>query len=173
MQSAEYERLDQKPYDSFYLHLETVIDHPVAKIWPHALNIGSWMSDHRLVTLDGQSGKVGHFERVFPRGLPADLPLPHSHLYGISRIIPHRYIAMEVFPERNGSYGNKRQWVSFDGILFSDLGNRTRITFLLIDAHIGHGDAEYRKHKEEEIEVARERIGRFFENLRRLVDASH
>src|SRR5688572_20156382 len=129
--AAGYERLDQKPYDSHYLYDEVTLDHPVEMVWSHALKIGSWMSAHGLEAVAGEPGKVGHFERVFPHGLGPEVGLPHHHVYGIAHVIPHKYIALEVLPEKGGSYGNPRQWMSFDGILLVELGERTKLIFLL------------------------------------------
>lgn len=169
---GKYARLDDKPYESHYLYVETIIDHPVEKVWPHALRIGKWMTAHQMETIAGEAGTIGHFERVFPRGLGAEVPEPHYHLYGIAEIIPLKLIAMEVFPERGGSYGKKRDWVMFDSILFTDLGSRTHIGFLLVDMHLGPDEAkDLQKLQEVEKERAliRQRLGEFFENLRQLV----
>jgi hypothetical protein len=168
----QYERLDEKPYDSHYLHAEVILDHPVERVWPHALKIGRWMSAHGLETVAGESGKVGHFERVYPRGLGPEIGLPHHHVYGIAHIIPHKYLALEVLPERGGSYGNKREWISFDGILLTDLGAKTQLTFLLIDVHRGKGSREEYAQRGAEIEGLRKLLDQYFENLRCLVAAS-
>jgi hypothetical protein len=167
-----YRSLEDRPFGSFYLYVETTLDHPVENVWPHALNIGSWMSAHGLETISGESGKVGHFERVLPRGLPADVPQPHYHLYGITKIIPHKLIALEVFPERGGSYGVTKPWVSFDNILLTDLGGRTRVVFLMVDAHLGPHDEEYNERRAGDVEGGRDLLNGYFENLRRLVDGS-
>lgn len=174
MQSNQekYETLDGKPYESRYLYVETVLDYPVEEVWPHALQIGKWMTDHRLETIAGEAGTVGHFERVFMRGVGPEVPEPHYHLYGIAEIIPLKLIAMEVFPEIGGSYGKTREWVMFDSMQFTDVGGRTHIGFLLVDMQVGRGEAkgpQKRQDEEHEREMIRERLGRFFENLRQLV----
>jgi hypothetical protein len=166
---ARRESLDHKPYESLYLHTETIIDHPVQKVWPHALNIGGWMSAHRLETVAGEPGKVGHFERVFPRDLTDDVPLPRYHLYGIAEIIPFKLIALEVLPEEGGSYGITRQWMSFDSILLTDMGARTNLTFLMVDAHMGKGDETFHARRRSELETARGLLDKYFENLKRLI----
>src|SRR5688572_7549822 len=119
---GKYSSLDDKPYDSGYLLMDTVIDHPIEKVWREALKIGEWMNAHRLETLSGKAGAVGHFERVHPRNLPASTPEPHYHLYGIAHLVPLKLIALEVLPEKGGSYGETREWASFDSLLFADLG---------------------------------------------------
>lgn len=169
MQPKSYQSLDQKPYDSHYLLAETVIDHPVKKVWPHALNIGGWMSAHRLETIAGQPGEAGHFERVYPRGLGRDVGFPHYHMYGLAHVIPCKYIALEVFPEKGGSYGNAREYMSFDGILLDDVGGKTKITFLLVDIHLGKGDQAAYERRRKEIEDSRQLLDQYFENLRILV----
>lgn len=166
----EYRSLADRPYGSLYLYVETIIDHPVEKVWPNALDIGSWMSAHRLETLAGEPCKIGHFERVYPGGLGADVPLPHHHLYGIVAIIPHKLIALEVFPERGGSYGVTKPWMSFDNILLTDLGDRTKVVFLMVDAHLGAHDEEYHRRRQREVEGGRDLLNGYFENLRRLVN---
>jgi hypothetical protein len=166
----EYRSLDEKPYESHYLHAETIIDHPVEKVWPHVLNIGGWMSAHRLQTLAGEPGKVGHFERVYPHGLSATTGLPHYHLYCVAEIIPYKYIALEVFPEHGGSYGATREKMSFDGILLTDIGGKTKLVFLMVDVLKGRAERESVARRKKELEGARGLLEKYFENLKRLVD---
>lgn len=170
--AEKYESFDQRNYESVYLHTGTIIEHPIEKVWPHALNIGKWMSAHGLETVAGEPGKVGHFERVFPRGLSEDLGQPRYHLYGVAEIIPFQLIALEVLPERGGSYGNTREWMSFDSIIFTDLGQRTKLTFHMIDVHLGKGGPDFQKQKKAELEEAGGRLlTQYFENLKQLVAA--
>jgi uncharacterized protein YndB with AHSA1/START domain len=157
--------LDDKPYESHYVYLETVIDHPVEKVWPHAVNIGSWMTDHRLETLAGEAGEVGHFERVYLRGLGEEVPTPHYHLYGTAAVVPNKCIVLEVFPEQGGSYGKTREWMMFDSILLVDLGSRTKMIFLMIDVNMGRAEQK----EQHQDELARERLNRYFDNLKQLV----
>jgi hypothetical protein len=165
-----YETLAEKPYDSLYFYAETDIDQPLEKVWPHALDIGSWMSSHELETLAGERGKVGYFEKVSPHGVGEEVPLPHHHLYGIGAVIPMKFIGLEVFAEKGGSYG-ARDWVSFDGLLFVDLGNKTRILFHMVDVHLKKADPAALERRRTEIEAGRQLMNRHFENLRRLVGA--
>jgi hypothetical protein len=165
-----FTRLDQKPFESHYRYFETTIDHAVEKVWPHALNIAGWMTDHRIVTLAGEPGKVGHFERVFARGIGPQVPEPHHHLYGMAALVPLKYIALEVFPERGGSYGNTREWAGFDGILLVDLGDKTKVIVLLMV--VTRGKVEETKTLEEQRqddEATRAQLESYFKNLKRLV----
>lgn len=170
-----YQSLEQKPYDSLYRLFETLIDHPVRKVWPHALQIGAWMSDHRLETLAGEPGKVGHFERVFPRDLGAGVSLPHYHVYGIAEIIPYKCIGLEVLHEKGGSYGDTREKFGFDSILLVDLGSKTHFMFFMIDVHTPKrppaDDPVSRQRHEEQEQDLRARVYRYFDNLKRLVDS--
>jgi hypothetical protein len=100
-----YQGLDEKPYDSSYLHFDTVIETPVAKVWPQALKIGS--------------------------------------------------------------YGKTRPWLMFDVLQFTDLGGRTRLTFLMIDVQLGKEGAPESQH-----EGVGQMIRGYFENLKRLVATS-
>jgi hypothetical protein len=151
------------------------LDHPLERVWPQVLDIGGWMSDHRLETLAGEPGKVGHFERVHPSQLGADVPPPHYHLYGITEIIPFKLLAFEVFPERGGSYGKTGNKISFDSILLTPAGQSTRLTFLMIDVILEQpketGEALRARHQREN-EGSSERLRRYFENLRQRVDRS-
>jgi hypothetical protein len=167
-----FERLDQKPYKSNYFYVEAIIDGPIEEVWRRALKIGDWMTDHRLETIDGQPGKIAHLERVYPRDTDPSVPRPHYHLYAIAELIPLKCIALEVFPEKGGSYGDPSQWIAFDSILFSDLGGRTNVGFLQI--HVvtegeHHDDEAARQRRKKDEEIGRDRLNRYFENLRRLV----
>ena len=165
----KYLKLEDKPFESIYLYVDTIIEQPVSKVWPHALDIGSWMSAHRLETIAGEASKVGHFERVFPRGLADDAPKPHYHLYGIAELIPFKLIVLEVFPERGGSYGDSRESMSFDSILFTDLGSTTQVALLMTDVHLGKRDQEFMSRRKGEHEAGKELVKAYFENLRKLV----
>lgn len=174
--AATYQSLADKPYESDYLLVETTLSHAIERVWPHIIQIGTWMTDHRMTTIEGEPGQEGHFERVFPQDLDASVPAPLYHLYGIAKIIPHKLIAMEVFPERGGSYGKSREWVMFDSIILTDLGDRTHIAFLLIDMHAGHGEpksSEKLAEEEAQRDTMRDRLQRFFLNLDRLVSQNN
>lgn len=163
-----YRSLDDKPFESIYLYVDAVIDQPIDKVWPHALNIGSWMNKHDLETVAGEPGKVGHFQKVLPRGLGSDVPLPHYHLYGIAHIVPPKLIVLEVLPEKGGSYGKTRPKMTFDTISLTDLGGRTQIAYLLIEANLGKGPEDFYGRRKAEIESVRTTIESFFGNLQRL-----
>lgn len=164
-----YGSLDEKPYDSFYLYVETTIDHPVDRVWPHVLSIGSWMSAHRLQTVAGESGRVGHFERVYPQ-LASEGPPPPYHLYGVAEIIPKQLIVLEVFPEKGGSYGNARERMSFNTISLIALGSRTKVGYQMIDVHMGQGGEEFCARRRRELGGVRELLRGYFENLRQQVE---
>lgn len=166
-----YGSLDQKPYESFYLYVEATIEHSVERVWPHALNIGGWMSAHRLETVSGAQGHVGHFERVYPRGLGNEVPLPHYHLYGIAHIVPKKMIVLEVFPEKGGSYGNTRQKMSFDTIFLTDLATKTLVGFHMTDVHLGKGNEETRARRLRELSGVGEMLNKYFDNLRQLIES--
>lgn len=166
-----YQSLAEKPYESEYLVHDTIIDCPVTQLWPHLLNIGGWMSAHDLETIDGKAGQVGFFERVHPRKLAEDAPEPHYHLYGIAEIIPHKCVALEVFPEAGGSYGSKAEKTSFDTIILTDLGERTQLTFLMIDVLLSkaNGAVLHAEEKEARSQRLAAVLDGYFDNLRGLV----
>jgi hypothetical protein len=171
---APYQRFDEKPYESKYFIIDTVIDHPPEAVWPHASNIGSWMSDHRLVTLEGEPGSVGHFERVYA-DVGDDVPEPRSHVYGVAQLVPPTYIGLEVFSEKGGSYGDPREFLSFDTILLTDIGGKTKLTFLVLEVRPGEQPpiSEQTREIEETFRASYEdRARRYFENLSRVVEAA-
>jgi hypothetical protein len=172
--NAPYRTLNDKAYRSEYLHHDTVIDCPVAELWPHVLNIGGWMSAHRLETLDGKPGEVGYFERVYPRHLSAETPEPRYHLYGIAEVVPFKCVALEVFPESGGSYGSSVNKTSFDVISLTDLGGRTHLTFLMVDVLLTPRAGEVLHGEDKASRSARLRsvLDAYFNNLRALVDVA-
>jgi len=170
--SDRYQTFEEKPYESHYLLMDTLINYPTEKVWPHALVIHNWMNAHRFEPIEGESGKVGRFERLYPSKIGVDVPSPHYHLYGIASVIPWKLIALEVMPEKGGSYGEKRPWASFDSILFTDLGDKTLLTVLMIDVLQGKGDETAHLREDAKLERTRGLLERFFENLRRQVAAA-
>jgi hypothetical protein len=169
-----YDRLDRKPFGSHYRYFETTIARSVEDVWPHALNIGSWMTDHRLVPLAGEPGKVGYFEQVFAGGVGKDVPPPHHHFYGIAEVVPLKYIALEVFPEVGGSYGDPQQWIGFDGILLIDVGGSTKVVVLLLVVNPEKPeDKAPQSHETDAREDATAiQLNRYFDNLKRLAEAT-
>jgi hypothetical protein len=107
---------------------------------------------------------------VFPRGLGDEVGLPRYHLYGIADVIPFKYIALEVFPEKGGSYGNPKEWMSFDGVLFIDLLQKTKVVFLMVDVQMGQRDEEERRRRKQELDGGHKLIRGYFDNLTRLVE---
>lgn len=163
--SATWSDLSHKPYKTHHFLTETVIDRSVEVVWPHVLQIGSWMTDHELETIAGEHGRVGHLERVWPRNLDEEIAEPRYHLYGIAKIIPERCVVLEVFPEKGGSYGNAfypPEFINFDAILLTDLGDRTQVSFFGIEVHAERDDAADTK--------VHDQIQRYFENLRELCE---
>lgn len=166
-----FTKLDDKSFDSHYMLEEIDIDRPIEHVWPFALSIGDWMDAHVLETVDGRANEQGHFERVYPRKLAPGTPEPLYHVYGIAHVIPLKYIALEVMPEKGGSYGKTRDYVSFDGVLLNDLGGRTRITFLFIDMHEGRGGAEWYAARTAELEGARTMLQGYLTHLKQQAEA--
>jgi hypothetical protein len=172
-----YTEFDQKPFTADYTYTEQIVDHPVAEVWEHALDIPAWMSaNHEWEPIAGEPGKVGYFWRISPREhyVPADDPLPEPryHVIGISKVIPHKLIVVELWPEKGGSYGNRfmpEDDAGFGALIFTDLGDKTCITALNI--HTAHREPD-QPHPDTSISDE-EKAGPFaghFDNLRKLVD---
>lgn len=170
-----YQTLAQKPFGSGYLYVDAVIDSPVEQVWAQALHIGRWMTDHRLETIAGRPGEVGHFEKVYSADADPKAPPPHYFLYGIAALVPLKSISLEVFPEKGGSYGDTRRWVMFDQILLTDLGSRTHVAVLMIEVDMTatpteHGGQEPGTGWQEH---ARTRMNRYLQNLRTVVQTAN
>jgi hypothetical protein len=163
-----YTSLGQKPFLSHYLYVDAIIDHPVSKVWPFAVNLPCWMSaHHRWEPIDGEPGEVGLFWRLWPTTeyVGRETPPPNYHLAGIQRIIPYKFIGLEVFMEKGGSYGGMipEDHVGFDNLLFADLGAKTQVTALFIEESktaLTGGS--------EEASVAN--VANHFENLKKFID---
>jgi hypothetical protein len=169
-----YQTLAQKPFESGYLYVDAAIDFPVEQVWAQAVHIGRWMTDHRLMTLAGRPGEVGHFEKVYSADADPQAPPPHFHFYGIAALVPLKCISLEVFPAKGGSYGDTRHWVMFDEILLTDLGSRTHVGVLMIEVDMSattgaHGEQDPGTGWQEK---ARARMDRYLQNLREAVQAA-
>lgn len=167
-----YKSLAEKPYQSLYLQADTTIPHSVEKVWSHVLNIGGWMSAHRLEPIAGEPGKVGFFERVYPAGLGDEFGYPRYHLYGITEIIPQKYIALEVFPEKGGSYGSNVERMSLDSVVLTAVGEQTHLFFVMIDLTLGEVDEAFRQRQQREHSLGQALIRQYFDNLKALVENS-
>jgi hypothetical protein len=163
-----YATIDDRPFHSHYLYVETIIDHPIEKVWPHALLIDKWANNnHRYETVVDTGGGVGHLWRLYYQSVPEGTPEPHYSFTGITYVIPHKLVGYEVFPEKGGSYGGMipLDYRGFDTMVVDDLGGRTKVAVLVIST------------SENPIDVGRsdeDRAAAFyahFDNLRTLVDA--
>ena len=167
-----YSRFSEKPYETTYTCFETTVDARIEHVWPCAVDIENWMSEYRLDTLDGERGKVGYFQRVYPPVQPT-MPPPHYHYYGIAELIPHKLIVLETFNEKGGSYGRTRPGMHLDLIILNDLGGvGTRVTLIMTEIGLGAAaDATHVAHKPTDADRARwsARMDRYFENLKRQV----
>ena len=168
--------LDQRPYESYYKIHETTINHPLEKVWPHVLNIGGWMINHEMETISGEPGQEGHLVKVMPHGIGDEVPLPHYHLYGITKIIPYKYIALEIFNEEGGSYGVNKKGMSFDSILLNEVNGKTKITFLITGMSFEKTADQKKSQTPEEIKKAAEQFDKrfkgFWKNLSGLVEGN-
>jgi hypothetical protein len=172
-----YTALDQKPFVSDYTYTEQFIDHPVAEVWPYALDLPAWMSaNHEWEPIAGERGEVGYFWRISPRRhyVASELPLaePHYHVIGLSKVIEHKLIVVELFPEKGGSYGDRFMPADdrgFGPLMLTDLGERTCITALNIHTAAREPDQPHPDASMPD-EVKAEGFAGHFDKLRRLVD---
>lgn len=176
---ASYETVDQRPFFTHYVWADVDIDQPIEKVWEQALNIPSWMgANHEWEPLDGETGKPGMLYRIWPRrhylvenGVEGECPPPHFHFVGIAKVIRHKLIGVEVWPEKGGSYGGlvESSHKGLDNLVFTDLGGRTNIKGLFIAVEDPKPEQHIDTSEEENIAA---NVMLHFDNLRKLLDGT-
>jgi hypothetical protein len=127
-----YASLAEKPFTTYYVWREIDIAASAAVVFARARRIGEWIDTHQMITVDGEPGEAGHFQRVLPRNLPPETPEPLHHVYGIGYLIPNRLICLEIFNENGGSRGDPRNWTVLNRIIVTEITpDETRVAFLL------------------------------------------
>ena len=162
---------DKEYYDVTY-YTDTVIDAPIEKVWPHALNTRAWLNDLHTETVFGEVGTVGHIERVTPPGsLDDDLSLRNYHYDKLTEVIPNRLFTLKVFFEKGGSYCGLNT-MSFDTFMLSEDNGKTRVSMIYNAEHPRHGktDAEIEKTNRLRADRFDVRFVKFWSKLEKLVN---
>jgi hypothetical protein len=160
-----YKDASERPFHSHHLYLETVVAHPVERVWPAAIDLPAWAANnHRYETIAGNPGELGHLFRLWPLQLNERAPTPRYHLAAVAKVIPLELFCLEVFPEQGGTPYIPADYRGFDNFVFTDLGDATKITIL----NIGTSRDVLEVGASEEQRLAA--FQRHFDNLRRLVD---
>jgi hypothetical protein len=173
-----YETVDERPFDTHYVWADADFDHPIETVWEQALDIPSWMgANHEWEPVTGETGKPGMLYRLWPRkhylvesGVEGECPPPHFHFVGIARVIRHKLIGVEVWPEKGGSYGGlvEASHKGLDSLVFTDLGGgRTNVKGLFIAVEDRKPDQHIDTSEEENIAA---NVMLHFDNLRKVID---
>jgi hypothetical protein len=173
--APSYTSVEGRPFNTHYVWAEAVLDHPVEKVWEVAVDLAAWMpANHEWEVISGEVGKVGVLYRIWPRKHYVggdECPPPHYHWVGIAKLIRHKLIGVEVWPEKGGSYGDKFVPASYrglDNVLLTDLGDgRTNVRGLFIATMDQQADQELDTNEEEEL---KENVMLHFENLGKVLD---
>jgi len=115
--------------------IEIVIDAPVAKVWHQFLDIGSWVTSHKIEEVGDLRRTLGALTRVSPRedvvkNIAALVPLPHHHYCKIIKFVPEQQYVLKTHAEKGGSYGMD-DFIAFDDTRFHAVDGKTSMTFTL------------------------------------------
>jgi hypothetical protein len=177
---SSYQSVDQRPFDTHYVWADADYDHPIEKVWEHAVDIPSWMgANHEWEPLAGETGKAGMLYRLWPRrhylvesGVEGECPPPHYHFVGIAKVIRHKLLGIEVWPEEGGSYGGLviPSHKGLDSLVFTDLGGgRTNLKGLFIAVEDRKPDQQIDTSEEENIAA---NVMLHFDNLRKVIEGT-
>src|ERR1700733_8566234 len=83
-----------------HLEVEILIDRAADEVWKHYLDLGSWVTTHRVEQLSGALDEVGGVKRISPKGfedpkalqdlgVPSLAP-PHYHYCKLMKVVPGR-----------------------------------------------------------------------------------
>ena len=112
-------------------HSETIVEHTVAEVWSHAVNIKSWMNAYQSETVSGEPTHVGEVVKLTNLNAGDKTPEPHHHFYRVLNVIPMKQVAIKAFGAEGGSYGLKQN-NSYDTISVYERGDSTLVSFDMI-----------------------------------------
>ena len=162
-------------YYEFTYYSETIIDAPIEKVWPHALNTRGWLNDLHTETVAGEVGKVGHIERVtHPSKIDDDLSLRNYHYDKLIEVVPNKLFTLKVFSEKGGSYGGLEN-MSFDTFILTENNGKTKVSLVYNAEHPRDGktDLEIQAGNEAGKKGFDKRFVNFWMKLKNLVEANN
>jgi hypothetical protein len=159
--------------------VDLVIDRPVSEVWEQFLDIGSWVTSHRIEEVGEPRRTLGAITRVSPRqevvenieGDGPAIPLPHHHYCKIIKFVPEQQYVLKTYSEQGGSYGMD-QFVAFDDSRFYTEDGRTRATFTLFAHMKGQLIAADPEAFARSMEGSRAGMVGNLENLKRIVESN-
>lgn len=158
--------------------IELVIDAPVSKVWDQFVDIGSWVTSHRIEEVGDLRRTLGAVTRVSPREEVVDelgvgdsaIPLPHHHYCRIIKFVPERQYVLKTYAERGGSYGFE-EFLAFDDSRFYAVDGATRATFTLYAHMKGEFVASDPAGMDRSMQTSRAGMVSNLENLKRIAEA--
>jgi len=129
---------DERPFvRNGHLELEVFIDRSVDKVWKRFIDMGSWVTSHRIEQIHGEPGAVGSIIRAsFNRASELAMPLPHHHYCKIIKLSWEQQYLFKTYSESSGgSYG--LAITGFDDTRFHSEDQGTRVTFNFYGEYAG------------------------------------
>lgn len=159
--------------------IEIVIDAPVANVWQQFLDIGSWVTSHKIEEVGDVRRTLGAVTRVSPRedvvkNIEADgpaVPLPHHHYCKIIKFVPEQQYVLKTYAEKGGSYGLE-DFIAFDDTRFVAADGKTNMTFTLFSHFKGTLVADDPDAMIRSMDGSRAGMVENLENLKRLVETA-
>jgi hypothetical protein len=112
--------------------MEVFIDRPIGQVWKQFLDLGSWITSHRIEEISAAKRTLGAITRVsYTRAKELGQPLPHYHYCKIIKLVPEQRYVLKAYSEKGGSYG--MQYTGFDDARFVAKDGGTLLTFSFYD----------------------------------------
>jgi hypothetical protein len=158
--------------------IEIVIDAPVAHVWEQFLDVGSWVTSHRIEEVGDLRRTLGAITRVSPRedvvkNVEAQgpaIPLPHHHYCKIIKFVPEEQYSLKTYAEKGGSYGLE-EFLAFDDSRFVAIDGKTKLTFTLFSHVKGDLVAHDSETMTRSMDGSRAGMVANLENLQRIVQS--
>jgi hypothetical protein len=155
--------------------IEVVIDRPVGEVWEQFLDIGSWVTSHRIEEITEPRRVLGAITRVSPSeeamravtsGTGEGLPPAHHHYCKIIKLVPEEQYVLKTYSEEGGSYG--MDIVAYDDARFFPENGKTCAVFNLFAEF--RGDVVAKDPGAISLEGSRQGMIANLENLKRIVE---
>ena len=161
--------------------VEIVIDRPVSEVWNQFVNVGSWVTSHKIEEVGDVRRTLGAITRVSPSDAALEnvqgsdgpvIPPPHYHYCKVIEFVPEQRYVLKTYAEKGGSYGMEG-FSAFDDSRFYPLdGGRTRATFTLYSHMKGDLIARDPEAFARSMEGSEAGMVGNLENLKRIVESS-
>jgi hypothetical protein len=156
--------------------IEVTIDRPVSEVWEQFLDVGSWVTSHKIEEITEPRRVLGAITRVSPSeeamravtsGTGEGLPPVHYHYCKIIKLVPEQQYVLKTYSEKGGSYG--LEIVAFDDARFYSEDGKTRAVFNLFCSF--KGELVAKDPSAMSLEGSRQGMIGNLENLKRIVES--